>query len=133
MGYDAAMLLRFLLVGAAGSLGAMSRYGVDLAVHRLVGREWPWGTLVVNVLGCFALGLLMELALGEHLSRQAALFWTTGFLGAFTTFSTFGFETAQFLEQGKLGLAALNVALQNGTGVLAVFAGAGLGGRLFAG
>lgn len=127
------MLLRFLLVGAAGSLGAMSRYGVDLAVHRLVGREWPWGTLVVNLLGCFALGLLMELALGQHLSRQAALFWTTGFLGAFTTFSTFSFQTVQLLERGSYWGAALNVVVSVGLGLVAAALGMRLGGGLGAG
>ncbi len=128
------MAHRLLWIALAGALGTLARYGLSGLGMRWQVGGFPTGTLLVNVAGCLLFGLLWAAAEQRvGIGSELRLVVTVGFLGAFTTFSTFGFETAQFLEQGKLGLAALNLALQNGTGVLAVFAGAALGGRLFAG
>jgi CrcB protein len=117
-------LMKILLVMAGGSLGAAARYGVSLAAARLVGTGFPWGTFLVNMLGCFALGVLV--ALSERLplfSPAQRLFLMTGFLGALTTFSTYAFETVAALRSGQWAEAAANFTANNLGGVLLVLAG----------
>lgn len=104
-------MLNLLAIAGGGALGALLRYAVSSGVHALLGRGFPYGTLTVNALGSFAMGLLSvllveRLAAGPH--WRAALL--VGLLGAFTTFSTFSMETLMLLEQGALGRAGLNVA-----------------------
>lgn len=102
----------FWMIGAAGALGAMSRYGLGQFADRLSSGPWPVGTLMVNLLGCLVLGLVMEgLQLGDAVSRDIGLAITVGFLGAFTTFSTFGHETIRLLERGQAGVAVAYVAV----------------------
>lgn len=103
------MLSKLLIVAAAGSLGAIARYVVSGWAQRL-GAGFPWGTLAVNVLGCLAIGVLMYLfqqrqALSEH-TRLALM---VGFLGAFTTFSAFGYETFSMLREGDAPVALANI------------------------
>jgi CrcB protein len=96
-------------VAVAGALGALARYGVGAAInHRFT--NFPWGTLVVNITGSSLLGLLF-VVLTERSTASAALrsALTIGFVGAYTTFSTFSFETVRLLEDGALGYAAWNV------------------------
>jgi CrcB protein len=87
---------RFLVVAAGGALGAVARYGVALAVALVWRRSFPLGTLVINVSGCFILGLFATLA-AERMAVEPLLrlFIATGFVGAYTTFSTFEYETHQ--------------------------------------
>ncbi|MCP4571940.1 MAG: fluoride efflux transporter CrcB [bacterium] len=99
-----------LLVGLAGGAGAMSRYAVGLLAVRALGDRFAYGTLAVNVVGCLLLGVLLEIdrhtgAVGHPLRLLAAV----GFLGAFTTFSTFGYETFRYVADGSTDLALLNV------------------------
>lgn len=109
--YDAAVIA-VLLIAAAGALGALSRYGVSLLAAKWLGEDFPFGTLIVNVLGCLLLGFLAQGALGNPaLSRHLKLAIGTGFLGSFTTFSTFGVETINLMERGEWGSALANVAL----------------------
>ena len=90
----------------------------------MTGGFFPWGTLVVNVLGCLVIGVLMELAREEeYLSGNARLLLVTGLLGSLTTFSTFGYETILLMAENKLPLAFLNVALNVVVGCAAIFAG----------
>jgi len=104
----------------AGAAGAVARYGVSLAALRWLGPGFPYGTLAVNLLGCFLLGAVTELTLEEGvLPPEWRTVVGTGFLGAFTTFSTFGVETVRALESGHWGVAAANVGLN-------VIAGVGL-------
>jgi len=122
-----------LLIAAAGALGSLSRYALSGAVYAAAGSGFAYGTLVVNVLGSFLLGLLMHLGLTTdlippHLRTAVAI----GFLGAFTTFSTFSYETVQFIQEGAWGAAALNIVSSIGLGIAAVFAGI-FTGRLIAG
>jgi CrcB protein len=78
-------------------------------VDTRLGVRFPWGTLAVNVLGCFAIGALVTLAgTRGSLSPSARLFLVSGVLGGFTTFSSFGMETWQLVEDGRIGVAALN-------------------------
>jgi CrcB protein len=117
-------VLRITLVGLAGLLGTLCRYWLSGAVARRYGEEFPWGTLAVNVAGCFAVGLLYHLlqergGVGE--TARAAVF--VGLLGGFTTFSSYGLQTFALLREGRLGLAALNVVASNLLGLLMVCAG----------
>jgi CrcB protein len=105
----------------AGATGALARYVVDALVQERVARDRPWGTFVINVSGAFVLGLLTGLALYHGLGRTPKVVLGTGFCGAFTTFSTFAFETVRLVEEGELGAAAVNVA---GSVVVAALAAA---------
>jgi len=120
-----------LLVGVAGAAGAVARYAVALATERSWGSHFAFGTLVVNVLGCLALGFLLELERGSSLvTPPVRLLVAVGFLGAFTTFSTFGYETLRYLQDGLPHLAALNVAANLSLGFAAVWLGF-VGARFF--
>ncbi len=127
------MWQRLLWIAAAGALGTLARYGLSGLGYRWHAGGFPVGTLLVNGIGCLLFGVLW--AFTEHrggVSSEMRLIVTVGFLGAFTTFSTFAFESAQFLQEARLGMVMLNIAVQNAAGLLAVFAGAALGDRLFA-
>lgn len=109
-----------LLVGAGGFVGAVSRYGIDVAVGAAVGgAPLPMGTLTVNVVGSFALGALTRILA----NRRFRLFLATGLLSSFTTYSTFAVETTQL---GPL-TGAGNVAATYGLGILAAMAGVAVG------
>jgi CrcB protein len=104
--------LGFLLAAAAG---AVTRFLVDEAVSQRAGGVFPWGTLVINVTGCFVLGVLTGLALYHALPRavfpkSVKVILGTGFCGAYTTFSTFSYETVRLLEEGAVNTALRNVA-----------------------
>ena len=117
------MLVRLLLVGAGGFVGAALRYAVAVLALRWLPPTFPYGTFLVNVTGCFAIGLLMASFDQRAAGLASRLFWTTGVLGGYTTFSAFGYETLALLRQGDLGAACLNVGGQVALGLLAVWAG----------
>jgi CrcB protein len=114
-----------LIVGAGGFLGAIARHGVNLALARLWTGPFPLGTFLINVSGSFALGLVGSFA-AERLELDPAwrLLVGTGFLGAYTTFSTFEFETHRLVQAGAWAWAALNVVASLAAGLLAVRLGA---------
>ncbi len=96
----------YLIVAAGGALGAMARYGTDSMVGRWTGLGFPWGTVTVNLVGSLVLGLLIGAAVhGLHLGQEMRALVVTGFLGAFTTFSTFSLNTVTLLERGDTGVA----------------------------
>ncbi len=116
--------LLWLTIGLFGACGALLRYAVcDFASHW--SNRFPWGTFLVNVTGCFLLGALAYAARVEHPAMSP--FWRTalamGFLGALTTFSTFGLETIDRLSLGMWDMAAANVLANVGMGLLAVLLG----------
>jgi len=116
--------MRGVWVGVAGFFGAVSRYWLDGVVSRLTGGGFPWGTLVVNLSGCFLVGLLTTVLterLLPHPTVRIAV--TVGFVGAYTTFSTFAYESLRQLQDGALGLAAANVAGSVVLGLLAAWVG----------
>ncbi len=123
----------YLVVAAAGAIGAPTRYLVDIAVQerRRNGRRthgvgtFPLGTFIVNATGSFVLGLVVGLALHHGLSTTARTAVGAGFCGAYTTFSAFSYETVHVLEKGELGSAALNMGGSLAVGLGA--AGLGLG------
>jgi CrcB protein len=112
-----------LAVGLVGGLGAIARFALDGAVGRRLGRELPFGTLAVNVCGAFVLGVLAGAALSGDGYRIAA----TGFLGAFTTFSTWMFESHRLGEDGRLRAGALNIAVSLALGLAACWLGRHVG------
>jgi fluoride exporter len=123
--------VRTIWIGVAGFAGAISRYHLEGWVVRRTNGAFPWGTLVVNVSGCFFLGLLITLfteRLLPHPDLRAAL--TIGFVGAYTTFSTFAYETLRLGEDGAQGLAVANMLVSVGAGVAAVWLGTVLGRAL---
>ena len=124
-------MLQILAIAGGGALGALGRFWMSQGVYRLFGRDFPWGTLAVNTLGSFLMGLLFvlfldRLATGPEL-RSAVL---VGFLGAFTTFSTFSMETLTLIETGYMGKALLNMGASVLLCVLACWLGVLLGRSL---
>ena len=97
-----------LLVGIGGGLGAIARFGMGIALVRWLGTGFPWATLAINVIGCLLIGMALAGGPGPtgFLSRELRLLGVIGFLGAFTTFSTFGYETVSLLQGDKPMLAA---------------------------
>jgi CrcB protein len=117
-----------LAVGAGGFVGALARYGVSLAVARFWTRDFPLATLLINVSGSFILGLFSTWAAGRiGIDPALRLFVATGFVGAFTTFSTFEYETERLLHAGAAGWALLNVLTSVVAGFAAVRLGVALG------
>lgn len=113
--------MNFLFVGIGGFLGAVARYGASLWISQRWGRELPVGTFVINVSGSLLIGLLMPLLTDRLIvNPQWRLFLIVGFLGAYTTFSTFEYETGELLRDGEWLFAGLNVVLSVLTGFIAL-------------
>jgi CrcB protein len=113
-----------LLAAAGGALGSSVRYLVNVGAGRLLGIGFPWGTMIVNVAGCFVMGLLIGYgALRGTLSDEARVFLATGILGGFTTFSAFSADFAALIERKTFGLSALYVTGSVVLSLAAVFAG----------
>jgi len=118
------MMLRLVIVGIGGFVGAIGRYTLSGLVHRLTGSTFPVGTLAVNVCGCFLLGALMQMVTVEGaFAPNVRLFLSIGLLGAFTTFSTFGYETLALIDAGDFLHAGLNVLYNVVLGIAAVWLG----------
>jgi len=121
-------VIRFLCVCLGGALGTGARYLLSTWLERATPSEFPYGTLLVNVLGSFLLGLVMQVALAtDPLSPTLRLSLTAGVLGGFTTYSTFNYETVESLRGGAWGLAALYVGATLGGCLLAGFLGVATG------
>jgi CrcB protein len=125
--------MQILYISIAGVLGTLSRYGLSSLVQRLSGAGFPFGTLLVNVLGSLAIGFVMQLGLSTDLiPRSLRIAATIGFMGAFTTFSTFSYETVSYLQDGAWLLASLNILLNLALCLSATLLGMALG-RITAG
>lgn len=118
--------LVWIAIGAAGGAGATARFAVDAAIATRLGRAFPFGTLVVNLSGAVALGLLI----GVTLRGDALLVVGTGAIGSYTTFSTWMFESHRLGEDGELAAGVLNIVLSIVAGLAAVAAGRAIGGLL---
>jgi CrcB protein len=118
-------MTKVLLVMAGGSIGALSRYGVSLLAVNLFGSRFPWGTLIVNLAGCFLIGL--SFALAERgsaiMNPSIRLFFVTGYLGALTTFSTYALETTNAVRAENSLVALPNFVANNFLGMLLVLLG----------
>ena len=116
-------MIAALAVAAGGALGAMARYGVGVATTKMWGQNFPYGTLGLNILGCFVMGLLIGLfAMKDPVDPTLKLFLTTGVLGGFTTFSAFSLETIMLYERKPL-LAFVYVAASVIFSILACWIG----------
>ena len=121
-------LRKIFMVMAGGSLGALSRYGIGLLSAKLWGTHFPWGTLVVNLAGCFLIGLIFALADRVRLlTPDVRLLLITGYLGALTTFSSFSLETVNAGRSGMQMLPLANVLINNVGGFFLTFFGLWLG------
>ncbi|RMD92885.1 MAG: fluoride efflux transporter CrcB [Calditrichaeota bacterium] len=124
-------MFKIIVVGLGGFLGAISRYIISGFIYRLLGDRFPYGTLFVNVLGCFLIGLIVTITEERFfVNPTIRIFLTVGLLGAFTTFSTFGYETIELIRQGSHFAALANVIYSVLNGLAAVYVGMVIG-RLF--
>jgi CrcB protein len=119
-------MIQFLIVFLGGGLGSMARHGVNIGTARVFSGDFPLATFIVNVAGSFVMGLLAawfafraDMAWSQHVR----LLLTTGFLGGFTTFSTFSLDTAFLIERDAYATAAVYVVLSVALGVVGLFAG----------
>ncbi len=116
--------MKILLIALAGVIGTLSRYWLGGLVQKAYGGVFPWGTFAVNMAGCFLFGIVW-VAAEERMLLNAELrgILLIGFMGAFTTFSSFIFETGQLMRDSQWALAAGNIVLQNVTGLVMFFLG----------
>ncbi|MGI9301308.1 MAG: fluoride efflux transporter CrcB [Gammaproteobacteria bacterium] len=125
------MASSILAIAAGGALGAVLRYWTSTGVHSVLGREFPYGTLTVNVTGSLLMGVLTALLMERvNLGPEWRAGLLIGVLGSFTTFSTFSYETLALIEHGDLGRAAMNVFLSIVLCLLAVGAGLLIGRQI---
>lgn len=110
--------MNYLIVFLGAGLGGALRHGVNHAAFRLIGAGFPWGTLAINIVGSFAMGIVAEYAASKgNLPQQWQLFLTVGVLGGFTTFSAFSLEVALLYERGEVTAAGVYML---GSAMLAV-------------
>lgn len=125
-------LERYALVAVGSAIGGCARYGLGGWVSARTGGAFPWGTLVVNVTGCFVLGLFLTAAVDRLvLDPRWRLLVAVGFCGGYTTFSALAYETSKLLDARSIALAALNVAASFVAGILAVRIGSALAERIW--
>ena len=111
-------------IAIGGALGSVARFGVSTGIYALLGRSFPYGTFIVNVVGSFAMGLLAGFFVYRAgVPQHVRLFLTTGILGGFTTFSTFSLDAALMIERHQLGLAAGYLIGSVAAGLAALFFG----------
>ena len=118
------MTLAYVALG--GALGALARYGISGWVYDRLGENFPWGTLIVNLVGCLALGMVIRWLQVSAVSPEVRPFLTIGVLGAFTTFSTFSYETVALLQEGQWLRAGLYMGGSVALGLIAMVAGMAL-------
>jgi fluoride exporter len=119
-------MLQFALVFLGGGVGAAGRHGVNVAAQRLIGIDFPWGTLIVNIVGSLAMGLIagwFAFKADAGLSQHARLFLTTGMLGGFTTFSAFSLDAVLLWERGAAPVALAYVLASVGVSIAGLVAG----------
>jgi len=121
-----------LMAAMGGAIGAAGRYLVGVSAMRLLGAGFPWGTLIVNVVGSLIMGLMIEaIALRYSVSNEMRVFLATGILGGFTTFSAFSLDFATLIERKAQGLAVVYLGASVCLSILALFAGLALARTLF--
>jgi CrcB protein len=122
------MVQKLAYLALAGALGTLARYVLAGATHKWLGGAFPWGTALVNVLGCFLFGVVWAIA-GERgtIGPEMRTILLVGFMGAFTTFSTFVFETSQLLSDAELLVGLANITFQVVTGLGVFYLGLAIG------
>jgi len=122
------MLHKIVLLAIAGAIGTLSRYGLAGLVQRINSPSFPFGTMAVNIGGCFVFGLLCSIFENRwSVSGETRVVILVGFIGAFTTFSSFIFETGELFRSAEWFRASANMIAQNGLGLFALFLGTTLG------
>ena len=122
--------MRLTLIAIFGAIGTLCRYGLQLFVHQRASTAFPYGTLLINLLGCFFLGLIGQYALKHTvISDDLRVAIGVGFFGGFTTFSSFGWETANLIDSGRWVAASTYVAASVLVGILLSVAGIRLANR----
>jgi CrcB protein len=117
-------MMNLLLIAIGGAVGSLARYGTAVLFAGPPDRaQFPWGTLVANLFGCLLIGYINGLLIERLLRPEMRFLLTIGFLGGYTTFSTFGYEAATFLRDGQYARAVTYVIVSNIAGILFVFAG----------
>jgi CrcB protein len=130
------LLTQYLVIGLGGGLGSMLRFGIGSLIDTNVqktGQIFPWGTIVVNITGCFVIGFVLTISTGEGrllLSPLTRNFITIGILGGYTTFSSFSWQTLALAQDGQWWGAAVNVLLSVVLCLVGVWLGAMLAGSL---
>jgi CrcB protein len=114
---------KIIAVGVGGGLGSIARYGISMAATRFAPVEFPLGTLIANLTGCLLIGFLWSYFDRVHISNEYRLLIFTGFLGGFTTFSTFARETEQFFKSGLISNGMVYLLVSNVLGILFVALG----------
>jgi CrcB protein len=120
------LVIPVLLVAAGGALGAVARYLVGELFANRFGDHWPWGTLFINLSGCLLISLFLGAGSGRVADTNLRYLLPIGFVGAYTTFSTYEYETLRLFALGRAGSALAYVAASNLLGFAAVLAGAWL-------
>ena len=120
-------MLKYVAVGVGGFLGAIARYALGTYIGGRYGLRFPLGTFIINVSGSFLIGLILTLLARTTASAYWRYLIPIGFIGAYTTFSTFEYETLRAIQEGQLMTGFLNVALSLIIGFIAVWVGAELG------
>ena len=122
------MLQKLLYLALAGACGTLARYWLGGLIGRNVSTNFPLGTAIINIAGCLAFGLLWAIIESRlSISGQLRTIIFVGFFGAFTTFSSFAFETAQLLDESQWLWASANIVLQNVLGLIAMIGGLAIG------
>ena len=111
------------LIAFGGMIGTLLRYGLSTFVYQRVNDIFPWGTLAVNLSGSLLIGIFYELFNLSVIPSDLRSLITIGFLGAYTTFSTYSLETVNLLHEGEIRLCLINIALNNVLGLLLVMSG----------
>ena len=120
-------MTNWLMIAIGGAAGSVLRYGTSVVLLRAAERAaWPWGTLVANLIGCLLAGYVNGLLEARLIRPEMRFLLTVGFLGGYTTFSTFGYETTAYLRDGHYARAAAYVVASNAAGLALVFVGLAL-------
>ena len=120
-------MLKYLIVGVGGFVGAIARYMIGTYIGSRFGIRFPYGTFVINISGCFLVGFVVTLLARSTASQYWRYLIPIGFIGAYTTFSTFEYETLRAVQDGQITTGLLNVVLSVVVGFAAVWVGAALG------
>jgi fluoride exporter len=121
------ILLKYVAIGMGGFLGAIARYLIGVYIGGRFGLRFPLGTFIINVSGSFLIGFIITLLARTTASAYWRYLIPIGFIGAYTTFSTFEYETLRAMQDGQITTGLLNVGLSVVLGFIAVWAGASIG------
>lgn len=122
--------MQLIAIGVGGAIGAVLRFIISGIAYNVLGQNFPWGTLVVNMIGCFLIGLLSQLFEEIAISPNLRVLVLVGGLGAFTTFSTYALENVNLLRDGQFGIAFLDILASTALGLIFVFLGMALANYL---